>query len=341
MHRFLYFLIAVLIFLPCTEAATEYTAQPGSYAIGTLEQSWHDDARNRDVPVKIYYPKTGAGSESAIFPIIIFSHGLGGSREGYGYLGEHWASCGYISVHLQHHGSDKDVMHGLRPLKALREAAAVPANAISRPRDVTFAIDRLTMLNADPAFPLHGQLDLLRVGVAGHSFGAFTTMAVAGTHLPILGEENRYLDPRIKAAIAMSTPTTQDTDAAFDEVKIPVFHMTGTKDESPGRRRSSETDPVIGDTQASERLRPYLHTQHAPAYLLVFEGGDHMVFSGRLTGSRPTDRQFQALILSGSTAFWDAWLKDDPDALRWLETGGFSSALGPLGTFDQKHPKQG
>jgi pimeloyl-ACP methyl ester carboxylesterase len=230
-------------------------------------------------------------------------------------------------------------MHTLRPLKALREAAAVPANAINRPLDIRFAIDHLTALNTDAAFVLHAQLDLARVGVAGHSFGAFTTMAIAGTHYPVLGDDARDLDPRVKAAIAMSTPTTQDIDTAFDDVKIPVFHMTGTKDESSGNRASSGADPIEGNTTAAERLRPFLHTKHAPAYLLVFEDGDHMVFSGRLTESRASDKEFQARVLSGSTAFWDAWLKDDKDARAWLDDGGFLAAVGKLGTFDLSRPQ--
>jgi len=324
----------------CTFAfATGYSGAAGSYAIGTLDQVWHDSARNRDIPVKIYYPKSSDEKTPATYPVIIFSHGLGGSREGYGYLGEHWAGCGYISVHLQHHGSDKAVLKGLRPLKALREAAANPVNAINRPVDVSFAIDRLTALNSDENFPLHGKLDLARLGVAGHSFGAFTTMAIAGAHLPVLGTEKNYADPRVKAAIAMSTPTTQDNDEAFDDIRIPVFHMTGTKDESSGRRRDDDSDPVIGNTKAEERLRPFRHTRHAPAYLLVFEGGDHMVFSGRLTDSRPTDSEFQDRVLSGSTAFWDAWLKDEKPAREWLEAGGFNEALGKLGTFEVNAPQ--
>jgi fermentation-respiration switch protein FrsA (DUF1100 family) len=322
-------------------AATEYSSKPGPYTAGSLVQTWHDAKRNRDVPVKIYYPKATATQEPQSFPVIIFSHGLGGSREGYSYLGEHWASCGYVSVHVQHLGSDSAILRTLRPMKALRDAAMKPENAINRPLDVSFAIDRLTALNLDPSFPLHGQLDLNRLGVAGHSFGAFTTMALAGARIPVLGPEPTYLDPRIKAAVAMSTPSTMgnDVDSAFDAVSIPIFHLTGTKDESPGTRRGDGSDPIVGETKAGERLRPFRHTQHAPAYLLVFEGGDHMVFSGRMTGTRTKDTEFQARILSGSTAFWDAWLKDDHDARHWLESGGFSAALGDLGTFEQNRPR--
>ena len=54
------------------------------------------------MPVKIYYPVDL--SEPA--PAVIVSHGLGGSREGYAYLGRHLASHGYVVVHVTHLGSD-------------------------------------------------------------------------------------------------------------------------------------------------------------------------------------------------------------------------------------------
>jgi predicted dienelactone hydrolase len=289
------------------------------------------------VPVKIYYPVSPADGSRPAFPVIIFSHGLGGSRDGYGYLGQHWASCGYVSVHVQHLGSDTEALRGARPMQNFKNIASNPANAINRPLDITFAIDRLTELNGVPSFPLAGRLNLAQLGVAGHSFGAFTTMAVAGARIPVLGAEPRFLDPRIKAAIAMSTPANpnSDTDAAFDGVRIPVFHMTGTAD---GLSRASKAtgDAIVGDTTPAQRLLPYKHTRGAPAYLLVFAGGDHMVFSGRLVGSRPTDKVFEASVCRGSTAFWDAWLKGDVSAKHWLGDGGFASAVGKAGTFEHK-----
>ena len=68
-------------------------------------------------------------------------------------------------------------------------------------------------------------------------------------------------------------------------------------------------------------------------YLLVFEGGDHMVFSGR-PRPRESDAGFQALVKSGSTAFWDAYLKGDPKAKAWLRDGGFKDLLDKNGTFE-------
>src|SRR3954467_12365816 len=88
-------------------SGTEYKAVPQPSTVEIVRFDWMDTNRNRKVPAKIYYPK-GDGP----FPVIVFSHGLGGSREGYEYLGRHWASNGYVCVHLQHIGSDDSIWRG-------------------------------------------------------------------------------------------------------------------------------------------------------------------------------------------------------------------------------------
>ncbi len=272
------------------------------------------------------------GRAAGKFPVVLFSHGLGGTREGYAYLGQAWAAHGYVSVHVQHLGSDDRAYKGtLQPLRKMRQAMMDPANRTNRPLDVMFALNTLTALSTDPGFALAGHLDLSEVGVAGHSFGAHTTMVLAGAAFG--NGPPPVHDPRIKAAVAMSTPIIDRSLAftSFAGVTIPVFHMTGTKDvvrvlQGPGAK-------------ASDRRIPFDQTAHAPAYLLTFEGGDHLVFSGRGVAARPGDAAFQQRVVAGSLAFWDAYLKHDPEALRWLEGGGFAANLGALGTFEQRHPR--
>jgi len=53
----------------------------------------------------------------------------------------------------------------------------------------------------------------------------------------------------------------------------------------------------------------------------------------------PHDWEFRALACSGSTAFFDAWLKSDARSKEWLEPGSFAKALGALGAFEQKQAK--
>ena len=246
-----------------------YRPTTGPSQFITRDLAWHDAARNRDVPVRLYLPKDAPGP----FPVILFSHGLGGSREGYAYLGQHWAAHGYVSVHLQHIGSDTAVWQGqANPMQSMRQAAANPRNAIDRANDVNFAIDQLEKLNRDdPEFK--GRLDLKHIGMAGHSFGANTTLMAIGQTSMVLGKPVTLADPRISAAIAMSAPVParrDQLDQTFGPIKVPCLHMTGTLDDSP-----------IGNTPAADRRLPFDHMKLADQYLIIFNGGDHMIFSGR------------------------------------------------------------
>ena len=71
---------------------------------------WIDTTRERAVPVRLYWPAQVPGGASV--PLVVFSHGIGGSRSGYSYLGKHFASHGIASLHLQHVGSDRQVWFG-------------------------------------------------------------------------------------------------------------------------------------------------------------------------------------------------------------------------------------
>lgn len=308
--------------LPRAVDAGETFADRGASAVATLNEEWRDVARTRAVPVRIYFPQTGAGP----FPVLLFSHGLGGTREGYEYLGRHWASHDYVVVHLQHLGSDDSAWRGAtRPRIALQQAADSLTNALNRPLDVRFAIDQLTHHNRTTS-RLHDRLDLDRLGLAGHSFGAYTVLASIGQRGSAAGRNQA--DPRIKAAIAMSAPApARVTAATYANIRIPVFHLTGTRDDSP-----------IGQTTPAARRVPFDRITHAPQLLLTLQDGDHMIFSGRSVMGRDAtrDRRQHELILASTTAFWDAWLKSDATAKAWLLDGAFEQSLGKDGKLEKK-----
>ena len=336
---------------PSSVAVSPYS-KPGPHKVQSLLFDWSDPARdNRAVPVKIYFPSLQQNSSATQpQPIIIFSHGLGGSREGYAYLGEHWASHGYIVVHPQHLGSDTEVWKGqLQPIKAMRESLRDPQNALNRPKDVSFVIDQLTLLNTTDG-PLKGRLDTTRLGISGHSFGAFTTLSSAGqTLMGPLGKTLNLGDPRIKSALAMSPQPPikplppERLHEPYDTITIPLLHMTGTEDKS-----------VVSDTTPEQRRIPFDQTRNAPAYLLTLTGGDHMVFSGRRRGGIDTllghsrrddagtrDDHFRTLILDSSTAFWDATLKNDAQAADYLrDNGPFERTLANDGKWETRNIKK-
>jgi len=303
-------------------------AGPGPLTVETLLGEWTDNARQRTIPFKAYYPTDGVPP----FPVIVFSHGLGGSREGYEFQGRHWASHGYVSVHLQHPGSDDSVWRDVPPaqrIEAMREALKDLRAAVDRPLDVRFAIDQLTAMSTGEG-PLAGKLDLAHIGIAGHSFGAWTAQIVAGQLAITPQQELSLADPRVSAAVFESpnhTNRVRDPERAYGTVRIPCLHLTGTEDHSP----------FEGLTRADERVVPFGYMDGSDQYLCVFEGGDHMVFSGRIAPRpRPKDERFQSLIKAMTLAFFDAYLKGDEEARAMLSGDAIPTELGADGRFTAK-----
>jgi len=167
--------------------------------------------------------------------------------------------------------------------------------------------------------------------MAGHSFGAFTTLALAGQVFnPGTKLATSLADPRVKAAIPMSAPAPTNKsqlDESYAQVRIPCLHLTGTRDASP-----------IGDTKSEERRLPFDHCRSSDQFLVTFTDGDHMIFTGRGRSNSKQERAFQQLICESSTAFWDAYLRGDGKAKAWL-TNDFKAILGVNGTLELKLPR--
>jgi predicted dienelactone hydrolase len=321
-------LIAIKPSHAAQEPARAYKKDAGPAEVTVTRLDWKDEKRNREVPVTIYAPQTNARPA----PVILFSHGLGGSRDGYAYLGRHWASHGFVSVHLQHRGSDDAVWKGSKqPLVDMRKATKELANSVNRPLDVRFALDQLTRLNREDT-AWKGRLDLDHVGMAGHSFGGWTTQAVVGeVFVTPTGKEVTLAEPRVKAAIIMSpspAPAKADQGKAFGSIQVPCLHLTGTKDDGVS----------ITEVKPADRRVPFDHIRKADQYLVIFQEGDHMIFSNaRLKRENPArDARLLDLIRMSTTAFWDAYLRGDESAKRWLADKGLREALGADGTFEKK-----
>lgn len=314
--------------VPAAAVAEAYDplALPDAPRAAARDLDIRDVRRDRTVPVRVFLPP----DTTEPCPVVLFSHGLGGSREGCGYLGDHWSCRGYSAVFLQHPGSDAGVWRDVPParrLAALREAATL-ANFRLRVEDVAAVIDALGEWNREEGHPLAGRLDLDRVGMAGHSFGAQTTQGVSGQSFPLVGQ--RFTDPRIKAAVVMSPGTPQgrrDPGDAFAEVAIPWLLMTGTKDTA-----------AIGGQSMESRLAVFPALPEGRAYELVLHAAEHSAFTDRaLPGDRePRNPNHHRAILALSTAFWDAFLHDDADARAWLHGAGPRTVLEPDDGWQRK-----
>ena len=282
-----------------------------------------DAKRGRTIPVRIYATPGGGP-----MPLVLFSHGLGGSRVNNAYLGNHWAARGYRVVVMQHAGSDSGVWQDVAParrLAAMRGAASVE-NFSARNADVTATLDQILAWNAGRDHWLHGRIDPAHVGMSGHSFGAVTTQAVSGESFPAVGP--RFTDPRIRAACAFSPspPQAGNPEHAFGAVRLPWLLMTGTADNSP-----------IGNTRAADRLKVYPALPAGGKYELVLDQADHMTFSDRdLLGRPPRDPRFHRAITAVSTAFWDATLRGSAEAVHWLRNEARTAVLVPADSWKWK-----
>jgi dienelactone hydrolase len=280
-----------------------------------VDTTVNDLKRQRCIPIRIYLPQTMQAA-----PVVLFSHGLGGSREGNGYLGKHWAARGYAAVFLQHPGSDTSVWKNEsqgRRMQAMREAASTQ-NFLLRVKDVPAALEQLDRWNKTGGHVLAGRLNLQKVGMSGHSFGAVTTQAVSGQKT----EQGKALfaDARIAAAIIMSpsSPSRGTPQAAFGNVSIPWMLMTGTKDTAP-----------IGGADMESRLSVFPALPRGGKYELVLFEAEHSAFTDRaLPGdTKPRNPNHHRSILALSTAFWDVFLLDSSSARQWLDGAGPKSIL--------------
>ncbi|HEY6353929.1 MAG TPA: hypothetical protein VIY30_05525 [Burkholderiaceae bacterium] len=230
---------------------------------------WVDATRDRAVPVRLYWPAQMA--DGAAVPLVVFSHGIGGSRLGYSYLGKHFASHGIASLHLQHVGSDRQLWFG-NPFWVVNRLwkAASEDEAIQRVRDLRFALDELLDHSA------YGErIDRTRIAAAGHSYGANTVMLAAGATLQRNGHSVEFRDPRIRAALLLSAPPFYGEpalDRILGTLTLPTLHITATEDviRVPGYYSAPDDRLAVFDA-AGSRIKT----------LAVFEGGSHNIFTDR------------------------------------------------------------
>ncbi|HEX7422186.1 MAG TPA: alpha/beta fold hydrolase [Thermoanaerobaculia bacterium] len=256
-------------------AALAVYARPGSFAVRVRDVEWSDRVRGVVIRARIYEP-----DDNGVHPVVVFSHGLGNSRFGYSYLGRHWASWGFTSVHVEHPGAGQDIAS--RGWIALYRAGFDQRLETSAVGDVRFVLDQL---HADT------------VGVAGHSLGAYVALAMSGAIKSI------PRDPRVRAAVALSMSENLSR-AAYGETNVPTLHFTGTSDSSL----------FYGTTKRMRRI-PFEQTRRDVAYLVTLRGANHSTFSADDRSATPG--RIDA-IKALTTLWWKAWLQQDVDAQRLL-----------------------
>lgn len=265
----------------------------------------------RQVPIKIYYPQA-----SGLFPVIIFSHGSGGSKNAFSYLGRFWASHGYISIHPTHFGSDKSVFQsGGRD--ALENSSKDPQQWRDRAGDISFLIDSLKQLERNIP-PLTQKIDYSHIGVSGHSYGAYTAILIAGALVDIPQQPNiTFQDERACAFLGISSQgsgTYGLTKSSWNEIQAPVMTVSGTK-ETGGKGKPK-----------SWRLEPFKYMPPGNKYHTLIQNAEHSSYNDYKRSTEISKLEMQAIndihtyLQSASIAFWDAYLKEDNSAREYLKS---------------------
>ncbi len=193
------------------------------------------------------------------WPVVLLSHGTGGSALGMDWLGSRLAAAGFISLSVSHHGNTI-----LEPY--------LPEGFLcwwERASDLSLTLDALANEG-----PLAQAIDTTRVFAAGFSLGAYTVLSMVGArtdvrlfknwleqsprtgpngpkefpdlseHIPNLvatstefrtsqdRQHKNYCDPRIKAIVALAPPPPIRalTPQSLGEIEVPVHIIVGQGD---------------------------------------------------------------------------------------------------------------
>lgn len=299
-----------------SEAKTgNYQPADGPYSVGVIADSiLHDTPRSKDLHIKITYPR-GEGP----FPVIVFSHGWGGSKDTYAHLTSFWVARGYVTIQPTHDDSlalRRQQGRGIG-LGSLREDVENVDEWRNRVRDITLILDSLALLGArEPE--LNGKIDARHVGIGGHSYGAGTTMMVGGATVDISDEAKRQslADPRPAAFLVISGEGNGAfgfSQHSWDHFTRPLMNMTGSQDLG------------LAGQAVSWRMESYKDSPPGDKYSVLIEGADHMTFTGlpAATGKQP-ENLFEYAEIAG-LAFWDAYLKESASAKAYLASDALAS----------------
>ncbi|MEU7801887.1 dienelactone hydrolase family protein [Micromonospora arborensis] len=190
------------------------TAPKQAFAVGVRQLKLDRDGRA--LPVTLWYPAAGeaggaakrsASAASGRFPVVMFSHGLGGRPDDYATLLTRWAAAGFVvaAPAFPHTSRDGD---------------GNVLDVLNQPADVSYALTQVLALNARADDQLRGRLDAERVAAAGHSAGGVTT----------IGLFTASRDERLDAGVVFAG-TAIGVGTAFAGASAPQLFVHGELDE--------------------------------------------------------------------------------------------------------------
>jgi predicted dienelactone hydrolase len=274
-----------------------------------------DSARSKAIPVRITYP-TVPGT----YPVVIFSHGAGNSKDGYRFLVRHWARAGYICLQPSHDDS-VDILrltHNVPDLMALAMQATGDAKFwLSRVQDIEHIMANFAAIATK--LPAGVLIDENNVAVTGHSFGAFTTQLLAGAE--------PYVQPGVLPGKSGPTSFKNSLPKAFAMFSPQGVHTPGLGFPStsawanmtrPALIVGGSLDNGLQGQPARWRTEPFKYAPAGDKYLLFVTGADHMTCAGKPLPANATGPDLFSYMARASLSFLDAYLKADSTARQSL-----------------------
>jgi len=241
----------------------------------------HVNVAGRDVAVW----KPAGPAPAAGFPMVIFSHGFTGCNTQSAFLMEALAQAGYLMVAPNHADAHcgsalRNGAGGWRPEEPFQRTGAwSEATYRDRRADIAAVLDGVLSAKSFQGVPV----DAGRVGIAGHSLGGYTALAMAGAWAS-------WKDPRIKAVLALSPFNSPFVaNGELGQMNVPVLYQGGTLD--------------LGISPTVRRPDGAYDRSSAPKYYVEFRGAGHLAW----TDLNP---RFHGIIDRYSVAFFNRYLKE-------------------------------
>jgi dienelactone hydrolase len=293
-----------------------YKPEPGPHEVQCVP-SFTLSIVTRDVPLRVSFPKDGGP-----YPVLIWLHGALGSKDGYQPLVKHWVSHGYVVIQPTFGDSltylDGDERRELNTASKLVNSDHVMSQWDDRPEEVTILINRLDEL--EQKVPgLAGKMQKDNLAVGGHSYGAHTTLLLAGVPARVGWRKTRsFADDRIKAFLLVSPSgsTRLLPTSSLAQLSGPALIVTGDNDASPLKGQEGKK----GDW----RRETFDCAQGGSLYLLWIEGAYHnfggISGSSRWSGAGPADDRQVQIVASTCLALLDGFLNDSSFARDYLRS---------------------
>lgn len=250
--------------------------------------------RGDDLQVRVSAPVTGSA-----LPVVVFSHGFGGSLDKYAPLADFWAAHGFVVVQPTHLDS--------RTLAVTPDDPRYANIWHVRIDDLTRVIDDLdTLVAAVPG--LAGRVDVDRIAVAGHSWGAQTasTLLGAGVLDPsgVPGED--FADKRVTAGVLLSLTGTGESLSPFAAENFSFMRPDFSGLTTPALIVTGDSDQSQLSTRGPDWFTDAYFMSPGAQHLLTLFGGEHSL--GGIVGynsSETTDENPErvALIQRMTTAY--------------------------------------